>query len=226
MKQRQTSLFGKKIESKEIIKTISYDQDEILRWIIRLHCPNGFDLDPTYSIGNFYKNIPQPKLKFDINPQSSDVKQANCTNLPLEDNSVNSIIFDPPFIAGIQNKSDDGVIINRFGSYKNVSKELWSMYHKALEEFKRVLKPDGVLVIKCQDTVDSCKQCLSHVEIINYAVKLGFYPKDMFILLAKNRLIGKHHHKQQHARKFHSYFLVFVNIPSKVIYSFINEGNN
>ena len=40
--------------------------------------------------------------------------------------------------------------------------------------------------------------------------------------MAKSRLIGKHHHKQQHARKFHSYFLVFIKKPSKVIYSFIN----
>ncbi len=203
----------------EIIKTISYDQEEIIKSIMKLYCPQGFDLDPTYSKGNFYKNILQPKFKYDLNPQSHDVKQANCIDLPFGNYSLNSIMFDPPFIAGIQNKSNTGIIINRFGSFKNISKELWQMYHKALDEFKRILKINGILVFKCQDSVDSGKQCLSHVEIINYALKIGFYPKDLFVLLAKNRLIGKHHHKQQHARKFHSYFIVFINQKCPIEYS-------
>lgn len=29
---------------------------------------------------------------------------------------------------------------------------------------------------------------MSHVFIMNEAIKIGFYPKDLFILLAKNRL--------------------------------------
>jgi len=208
----------------KIIKTTSYEQTEILQDVIKLYCPNGFDLDPTYSKGNFYKNgIPIPKLKFDINPQTEDTKYGDCTKLPLDDMSINSIIFDPPFIAGIQNKSDDGIIINRFGSFKNVSKELWNMYHNALREFYRILKPNGVLVFKCQDTIDSCKQCLSHVEVINYAIRIGFYPKDLFVLLARSRLIGKYHHKQQHARKFHSYFIVFIKQKCPVQYTGMNK---
>lgn len=204
----------------KIIKTISYEQTEILQDILDLYCPDGFELDPTYSKGNFYKNgVLEPKYKYDINPQSELVQKADCRNLPFEDNTIENIIFDPPFIAGIQNKSDDGIIINRFGSFKNVSKELWSMYHDALDEFYRILKPNGILVFKCQDTIDSCKQCFSHVEIINYALKINFYPKDLFILLARSRLIGKHHHKQQHARKFHSYFIVFVKQKCPVKYT-------
>lgn len=209
----------KKIYPK-IITTVSYEQTEILQNILDLYCQNGFELDPTYSKGNFYKNgIPQPKYKFDINPQNEDIQKADCRKLPFKNNTINNIIFDPPFIAGIQNKSDDGIIINRFGSFKNVSKELWKFYHESLDEFKRILKPDGILIFKCQDTIDSGKQCLSHIEIINYALQIGFYPKDLFILLAKQRLIGKHHWKQQHARKFHSYFIVFVKRHSPVKYT-------
>ena len=51
---------------------------------------------------------------------------------------------------------------------------------------------------------------MSHVFIMNEAVKLGFYPKDLFILLAKNRLVADWQVKnQKNARKFHSYFWVF-----------------
>ena len=57
----------------KIIKTISYEQTEIINDIMKLYCQDGFDLDPTYSKGNFYKNgIPEPRLKFDINPLGSD----------------------------------------------------------------------------------------------------------------------------------------------------------
>lgn len=44
---------------------------------------------------------------------------------------------------------------------------------------------------------------------MNYAVKLGLYPKDLFILLSKRRPIQHNLKNQNHARKFHSYFWVF-----------------
>ena len=223
MPQQQT-LNGELIEDKDLIKSISYDQDEIIKWIMTLYCPDGFELDPTYSTGNFYDKIPQPKYRFDINPQASGVKQADCTNLPLDNNSIKSIMFDPPFIAG---NSRTGIISMRFGSYKNIQTELWDMYHKAIKEFYRILKESGILVVKCQDVIDSSKQYFSHVEIINYAINLGFYPKDLFILLAENRIIGSTHHNQQHARKFHSYFMVFIKqkIPVKYTVSDFNPLN-
>ena len=42
----------------------------------------------------------------------------------------------------------------------------------------------------------------------NAATQSGFTAIDLFILIAKNRVIGKFD-KQHHARKFHSYFWVF-----------------
>lgn len=218
---QQTTINGELVSETELVKSISYDQDEIMQWIINLHCPDGFELDPTYSIGNFYKKISQPKLKFDINPQSSDVQQADCTNLPLENNSISSIMFDPPFIAGIPTETAiKGIISNRFGSYKSIPRKdgLWEMYLKAIAEFYRILKNNGVLVVKCQDTISDGHQFLSHIELVNYGCLLGFYPKDLFVLLANNRVI-KDYPKQKHARKFHSYFIVFIKQKSPVKYT-------
>lgn len=182
----QTSLFeNQMVKQRKVIKSISYSQEEIIQWIMDLYCPNGFELDPTYSKGYFYKKLPEPKLKFDIEPQVEGVEQADCQNLPIRPDSVNSIMFDPPFVAGFSNKSDGGIIRKRFGSYKTIQHELWTMYRNALKEFYRILRPNGILVFKCQDVIDSSKQYLSHVEIINYAVSLGFYPKDLFVFLAK-----------------------------------------
>jgi len=199
-----------------VIKSISYDQTEIINDIIKLHLDgNPIELDPTYSIGNFYKNnnIEDPIHKFDINPQREGVLCANSEDIPLDDSSVNSIMFDPPFLAcsGKSLSDDDAksnIITKRFSSYYS-EKLLHEYYSKSLKEFYRLSKDKGILIFKCQDKVSSGKQYFSHIQVYNEAIKIGWYAKDLFILLAKNRIISSKHKNQQHARKFHSYFWVF-----------------
>ena len=192
-----------------MIKSVSDNQHQIIKDILALYCPDGIDLDPTYSKGNFYKQIEKPRLKSDLFPQADDVVKSDAASLWLENDSIQTIMFDPPFVAGHTKESPTGIIGERFHGFRYVS-DLWEWYDKCLLEFHRVLKKNGVLIFKCQDTVSSGKQHLSHVHIINKAEELGFYSKDLFILTAKNRIIGHNHQVQKHARKFHSYFLVFV----------------
>lgn len=199
---------------KELIKSISYDQTEIIRNIINLYIPKKrIECDVTFSKGNFYKEIEVPKYCFDLYPQTDNTVQADCRNLPLKDNSINSLMFDPPFLATTGNslKIENGsnVIAKRFGVYKN-EKELHQFYIDAMKEFYRVLKPDGIMIFKCQDKVSSGKQYFSHVFIANEAEKIGFKATDLFVLLAKSRLVAEWQMKnQKHARKYHSYFWVF-----------------
>lgn len=209
----------------KLIKSISYSQEEIISDIIKLYVPQGFiDLDATYSTGNFYKSgeIKEPVYKFDIKPMSDDVVQGDCRNLPLDDDSINCQIFDPPFLATTGpslGKDDDNNYINkRFGVYSN-EKELHQMFVDSLRESYRVLADNGILIVKCQDKISSGKQYLSHVFIINEAINIGFYPEDIFILLAKNRIVANWQLKsQKHARKFHSYFVVFRKTNKKIEY--------
>lgn len=193
-----------------MIKTTGYKQQELLRDIVGLHLGGAVDLDPTYSKGVFYKNgvVPEPRLKFDLKPQTEDTQQASAESLPLSDSSVQSIVFDPPFIAGHTKDKPTGIIGQRFDGFRYVP-DLWEWYTLCLAEFRRILKYEGKLVFKCQDTVSSGRQWFSHVHIINEAERLGFYTKDLFVLLARSRVIGHNHGNQRHARKFHSYFIVF-----------------
>ncbi|MCP4648723.1 MAG: hypothetical protein GY853_01405 [PVC group bacterium] len=200
-----------------MITTISYNQEEIIKNIIQLYCPQGIELDPTYSKGVFYKNIEKPFHRFDLHPQIEGVREADCRELPLGGESVSSIMFDPPFVGASQKDGKPGVIKTRFGYYKNIP-ILWDMYIDALKEFHRILKENGILIFKCQDTIESSKQYFSEFKIIKEALALGFYPKDKFILLAKSRLMSPNMKVQQHARKFHSYFLVFIKKDCKVAY--------
>lgn len=204
-----------------IIKSISYDQEEIIQNIIDLYITKGeIDCDPTYSKGIFYKSdIKEPFYKFDINPIEG-VTYADCRNLPLETSFLDSIIFDPPFLAttgkSLKSNVKNNIINKRFTVFSN-EKELHQFYIDSMKEFYRILKPNGILIFKCQDKISSSKQYLSHVFIINEAIKIGFYPKDLFILLAKNRIVANWQTaNQKHSRKYHSYFLVFEK-SNKVI---------
>lgn len=204
-----------------MIKSINYNQSEILSDIIKLYIPSGkFDLDPCYSKGVFYKDgtVPEPILKFDYNPikgcpfgDSRDLE-----SFGIKNNSLNSIVFDPPFLAtkgpSLSKTDDNNKINKRFGVYPT-ELELWTFYKESIQEFSRVLKKDGILVFKCQDKVSSGKQYIMHNEIINECKTQGFECEDIFILLAKNRLVADWQVKnQKHARKFHSYFLVFKKV--------------
>ena len=194
--------------------SLTYNEKDIIRWIILLH-NNGkpFDVDPTYSTGRFWDDIPGPRLKFDIKPQVEDVIEADARKLPLPDSSVESIMFDPPFVVAMPTgEGEQGIIRNRFGYFKNIP-ELWSFYKDAMKEFKRILKTKGILVFKCQDTIDSGKQYMSHFEIMKYAEELGYYCKDFFILGRTNVMFSPNMKNQQHARKNHCYFIVFVKTP-------------
>jgi hypothetical protein len=88
------------------------------------------------------------------------------------------------------------------------------LYFRAGAEAHRVLKPSGVLIVKCQDEVSANRQRLTHVEIINHYESNGFYTKDLFVIVRQNRPAVSRLKKQVHARKNHSYFLVFVKLPA------------
>lgn len=193
-----------------VISTIGFNQQQMINDILELHSPDGIELDPTYSKGVFYKSgeVKQPLLKYDLFPQTDDTVMASADNLPIIESSIKSIMFDPPFIVGHTKDKPTGIIGQRFHGFRYI-KDLWEWYDLCLAEHFRILKKGGVLIFKCQDTVSSGKQHLSHVHIINKAESLGFYTKDLFVLLAKSRLIGHNHANQKHARKFHSYFIVF-----------------
>lgn len=204
----------------DIISSIGYDEQEIIRNILKLHTNGVIDCDPTYSKGNFYKKgLPKPKYIFDKFPQTEDTVQACSENLPLESESISTLMFDPPFVIGgalyKDNKEGSSIISKRFANFKSFD-ELKSMYSLSMQEFYRVLRPRGAVIFKCQDVVVSGLNHFTHSWLLQEGVRIGFYPKDMFILLAKNRLLDGR--KQKHCRKFHCYYIVFTKERCRVNY--------
>jgi hypothetical protein len=131
-------------------------------------------------------------------------------------------MFDSPFLAttgkSLESDSDNNKINKRFGVYPSET-ELHQFYVDSMKEAYRVLKEYGVLIFKCQDKVSSGRQYFSHCFIKEEAEKIGFYPKDFFILLAKNRIIANWQAiNQKNARKYHCYFWVFFKSNTKTVY--------
>jgi DNA modification methylase len=210
-----------------------------------------FDCDMTFSKGNFYGQfkiktineesfdveIPAPKYKFDVYPQIDGVEKIEpLGELPFENDSINSMVVDLPFVISCGpsletpdydengNKVKNNIISRRFASYYPVAQLLESYTHW-LKEAYRTLKPNGILIWKCQNTITGSKFLATPAYSRMIAESLGFDTLDEFILLAKNRLISGKINKQQHARSFHSYFLVFKKSLKKKIsyFDFMEE---
>ena len=193
-----------------VLKSVYENQTDILQAIMAMHCPDGFDCDLTYGNGQFWRDLKAPALKFDIDPQKPEVIQASSDKLPLSDCSLKSVVFDPPFLTYVRaGREGNGkmVMAKRFAGYWRYD-ELETHYQATIAESARVLKKQGVMVIKCQDIIHNHKMHCTHANILVWAAS-KFRLKDLFVLVAKHRLPSPNRKGvQKHARIFHSYFLV------------------
>lgn len=201
------------MEKKEVVKSLYCDQFKILEGIMQLHVEeNTFDVDLTYGNGGFYKkNLSIPKHRFDIDPALPNItKVCSSDDTGLDEQSVNSVVFDPPFLTYIRKQrvgNSSMVMAKRFSGYWHLD-ELKKHYKSTLKEAARILKHKGIMVIKCQDIVHNHKLFSTHVEILKWA-ESNFRIKDLFIQAATHRMPAPNRKGQQkHARVFHSFWLV------------------
>lgn len=190
------------------VRTAHSDETELVSGMLKLY--NGgsaVDVDPCYSKGRVWRDLPSPKHKGDIDPQNTDVEKMDATLLTnFTDSSLDSIFFDPPFLPS--GKLGTGAMSHRFSHFATL-KDMYAMYEQSLKAFFRVLTKRGVVFFKCQDLVNFNRQHLVHVWITNKAVELGFEILDLFVLY-KDRLpmMSTQWRNQVHARKNHCFYLV------------------
>jgi len=191
-----------------VIKSIQNSDRDILQSIKTLYLNgNNFDLDPCYSTGKFYEDLERPRIKMDKEPKSDDIEQNDILDgIMLSSNSLNGIVFDPPFMFGKHGKTDQNIMTKRFTMFDSWD-ELQKMYKIALKEFYRILKKGGIVAFKCQDYTDS-KTTLTHCFVWQWAIEQGFNVEDLFIMAFKGGRVWNSNLVQRHARKYHSYWLV------------------
>ena len=210
-----------------IFSTYVGNNADIFPKVLQLHVADGARIaDVTYGKGVFWRHIDISKYQF----FPSDIADGtDCRKLPYEDSSFDAVVFDPPYMEGFYRngkaiKAGDGTHNTFRDHYSNGDEApkpdggkwhaaVLEMYHEGGKEAHRVLKERGVYVVKCQDEVSANRQNLTHVEIINSFAEIGFFCKDLFIVVRPNKPGMSRVINQVHARKNHSYFLIFVKIP-------------
>lgn len=200
------------------------DNAPVFRDILRLFVPEGSTVaDVTYGKGAFWKDVPAGLYTV----LATDIQTGvDCRDLPYPDGSLDALVLDPPYMEGLFRQSEgemagsgshaafrdhysDGKATRPATGAPKWHDAVLDLYLRAGEEAWRALRNYGVFIVKCQDEVSANVQRLTHVELIN-AWSERFYCKDLFVVTRVNKPGVVRLLKQEHARKNHSFFLVFV----------------
>jgi hypothetical protein len=245
-KPKKTNRINKGIPTNDLIHTAyKCSNDIVFPYILKLYVPEGSRIaDVTYGKGVFWKNVDKSKY----NLFASDLKNGklpkkckagvDSRRLPYKDCTFEAIVFDPPYMhtggtVHIGHQNFEEYYSNNAEQDPAIVREIWEetngrppKYHEAIvdlycrsaKEAWRVLRENGVYIVKCGDEVCTNTQRLTHVEIINELQGYGFIVEDLFVVVRRNKPgVSRLKDRQHHARKNHSYFLVFRKPKSRDI---------
>ena len=196
------------------------NNNEVFLDILRLYVTEGSAIaDLTWGRGNFWVGIDRSKYKLVRLDKYApcDVK-ADFRAVPLADESQDAVAFDPPYVThmGFKKRSKENPNGSNqksaFGLDENGPKnerEIDALYAAGTAEARRILKRGGILILKTMDT-----QRWRHIELANLP---GFKLIDLLVVVTKGKPPSKPY-AQKHARKNHSYFMVFRKLrkPARV----------
>ena len=194
--------------------------DEIFPGILSLYvAPGSIIADVTYGKGVFWRNVPAGSYRLLPTDLSTGT---DCRELPYGDGSMDCVVFDPPYMhtpggtAHVNHQNYEGYYQNnRSSSDKKYHEAVLDLYFTAAREAWRVLRKGGIYIVKCQDEVCANIQRFTHVEVINELSACGFVAEDLFVVVRKGKPGVSRMLRQAHARKNHSYFLVFLKPDGK-----------
>ena len=177
--------------------------------------PGSVVADVTYGKGVFWRQV-EPG---DYDLRATDLLEGvDCRALPYRDGEIDCVVLDPPYMhspggtAHSTQRPFEEHYRNNGSGNRTASKyheAVLDLYRDAGREAYRVLRERGVFIVKCQDEICSNRQRFTHMEIIRDYERLGFVAEDLFVVVRNNRPGVSRTVRQVHARKNHSYFLVF-----------------
>ena len=199
-----------------VLSAYQASNEDVFPKVLDLYVPGGSVVaDVTYGNGVFWKNVEPQKYRLFPTDITAGI---DCRALPYKDGEIDCVVFDPPYM-----HSPGGTAYSSHKPYESyyrnngTGNRTKSKYHEAVlelyvdggREAYRVLRDRGVLIVKCQDEICSNRQRFTHVEIMQEYEDIGFIAEDLFVVMRNNRPGVSRMARQVHARKNHSYFLVF-----------------
>ncbi len=163
--------------------------------------------DVTYCHGRFWRGIDTSKYDFlpsDIMPSRPYVAKHDCRSLPYADESIDVVVFDPPFI--------DGAFYEKSfltDTHDLSQPEVMQLYRDGMTEAKRVLRRGGLLLVKCMDFVKFGQQ-RSMLRVWLFATQvLGLIDEDRFCFVYHALRYAVPTPPSRHSVKRESYLWVF-----------------
>ncbi len=193
-----------------VYTSVCGDNADLMERVARLYFKPGYRIaDVTYGRGVFWRHINLEH--YDLYP--SDLKTCpeavfDCRHLPYPAAWFDAVVLDPPYMHGSGPKGIEKCYRNGETTKGLGHAAVMQLYEEGMAEAKRVLKRNGLLVVKCQDEVESGRQKWSHIEVYDIARQLGMVIQDLFVLTQRHNP-SLRCGNQQHARKNHSYMWVF-----------------
>jgi len=238
-KPKKTQRINNGIATNDLIHTAHIDSNNgVFPQILELYVAEGSRIaDVTYGKGVFWRNVDKSKYELLASDLKKEGLLKECKKgidsrkLPYKDKSLDVVVFDPPYMhtpggtAHNGHQNFEGYYANNIEQDHRVVKQIWrethgnppkyheavlDLYFRSAREAWRVLKEDGLYIVKCQDEVCTNRQRLTHLEITVEFQKYGFVVEDLFVVIRNNKPgVSRLKAKQYHARKNHSYFMVY-----------------
>jgi hypothetical protein len=175
-------------------------------------------LDATYNTGRIWGESKRQIVSMDIDPQfKTDIVCDNREMPGVKSGRFAVVVYDPPHV-GPQGRDKS---VKRFdldfGAHVKCGKEHgWSLsylYPPFLAQAKRVLKPEGLLLAKITDMVNSHRSQWAHCDFMRMAAEAGFTVCDLIIKVRNGPMVSNRWKVAHHARKRHCFWIVCRNSP-------------
>lgn len=173
-------------------------------------------LDATYNAGRFWRESSREVVSMDINPvYKPDIVGDNRVMDRVPDSHFGVVVYDPPHVGPQGRDKSSKRFDTDYGATVDCDKRHdWNMsylYPPFLEQARRVLKPEGLLLAKISDMVNNHRSKWAHCDFMRMASVAGFTVCDLIVKVRKGPMRSSKWKKSHHARKRHSFWIICRN---------------
>ena len=187
----------------------------VLKTMLKFYLrPEGPILDVTTNEKRMWKGIDTKDVIFSDLQKFPDISfRGSFLNIPIKNNSVSAIVFDPPHLPEAAGSEKSlAPFVQRYGLNKTTKGDnVFEIFKPFLAEATRILKQEGLIFVKLSDFVHNHKYQWALVAFVNAVNEInGLTPTDLIIKcdpsagnLKSGMWVNSHH-----VRKAHCWWIV------------------
>ena len=173
-------------------------------------------LDATYNYGRFWKGSTRRVVSMDINPKYKPLIVGDNRRMDgVQSSSFGVVVYDPPHVGPQGRDKSRKRFDEDFGATMRCgASENWNLsylYPPFLEQAKRVLKPEGLLLAKITDMVNNHRSKWPHCDFMRMADEAGFTVCDLIVKVRTGPMVSNKWKTAHHARKRHCFWIICRN---------------